>query len=69
VTQPAWVHPHRWRWGRLEPANELSAPVELGGPWGRLSVTGDLFAPGGGVQAAWLSGDRAAERILARNRA
>jgi renalase len=66
AAEPQWTHPHRWRWGRLDAANELAAPLELEGPWGRLFVAGDLFAPGGGVQAAWLSGERAARRILAR---
>jgi len=69
VAEPEWVHAHRWRWGRLDPANELATPLELEGPWGRLTLVGDLFAPGGGVQAAWLSGDRAAQRILANPRA
>jgi renalase len=62
---PEWVHAHRWRYGRLDPTDELAGPLQLSGEWGRLSLAGDLFAPGGGVQASWRSGDRAAERILA----
>ncbi len=32
---------------------------------GRLGLCGDRFAPGGGVQAAFLSGQRLARRLLA----
>ena len=65
--QPEWIHPHRWRYARLDRANELSGPLELQGSWGRVALVGDLFGPGGGLQAAWLSGDRLAGRILSRS--
>lgn len=65
AAEPEWLHAHRWRYGRLDPADELAGPLQLSGEWGRLGLAGDLFAPGGGVQAAWRSGDRLAERILA----
>jgi predicted NAD/FAD-dependent oxidoreductase len=29
-----------------------------------LGLAGDVFTPGGGVQAAWLSGARLAESLL-----
>jgi renalase len=58
AAQPAWVHAHRWRHSRLDRANELAAPLELRVQGSRIGVAGDLFAAGGGVQAAWLSGDR-----------
>jgi renalase len=65
AAEPEWVHPHRWRYGRLDGANQLAGPLQLTGEWGRLGLAGDLFAPGGGVQASWCSGDRLAGRILA----
>jgi predicted NAD/FAD-dependent oxidoreductase len=55
---PSWVHPHRWRYSRLDRANELAAPLELTVGRSRVGVAGDLFSAGGGVQAAWMSGDR-----------
>jgi renalase len=55
---PLWVHPHRWRYARLDRANELAAPLVIPISGSRLGLAGDLFTPGGGAQAAWLSGDR-----------
>jgi renalase len=63
---PEQVHLHRWRYARLDRANELAGPMELHAAGCRVSLAGDLFAAGGGVQAAWLSGDRLASRIQAR---
>jgi renalase len=63
--EPESTHAHRWRYSRLNPADELSGPLQLTGDCGRLSLVGDLFAPGGGVQASWRSGSRLAERIRA----
>ena len=64
--QPLWSHPHRWRHARADATGELAQPVQITFPEGqRLGLTGDVFAPGGGVQAAWLSGSRMAERLLA----
>jgi renalase len=65
VLTPQFQHPHAWRYARLERDNELSQPLCI--PLSRnrrLGVAGDLFAPGGGVQAAWLSGKLLAERLL-----
>jgi renalase len=58
AASPAWTHPHRWRYSRLDRANELTGPLELRFGESRIGIAGDLFSPGGGVQAAWLSGDR-----------
>ncbi len=65
VEQPRFTHPHRWRYARLERGNELAQPIQvkLGGGL-RVGLAGDLFSPGGGVEAAWLSGRRLAERLL-----
>jgi renalase len=65
VGRPAAVESHRWRFARGDRDAELAAPLWLRLPSGaRLGVAGDRFAPGGGVEAAWLSGRRLAERIL-----
>ena len=60
---PQWTHPHRWRYGRLDRANELAGPLELRVGASRIGIAGDLFSPGGGLQAAWLSGERVATRL------
>jgi predicted NAD/FAD-dependent oxidoreductase len=60
---PAWTHPHRWRYSRLDRANELAGPLELRIGVSRIGIAGDLFSPGGGLQAAWLSGDRLGSRL------
>jgi predicted NAD/FAD-dependent oxidoreductase len=60
---PRWTHPHRWRYGRLDRANELAGPLELRVGASRIGIAGDLFSPGGGLQAAWLSGDRLGTRL------
>ncbi len=63
VREPAWTHPHCWRYGRLDRGTELAQPVRFPVPGGgRLGLCGDLFAAGGGVQAAFLSGTRLARR-------
>jgi len=62
---PRFTHAHRWRYSRVDRGNELAGPVLAtldGGQ--RLGLVGDVFAPGGGVQAAWLSGNRLAQRWL-----
>jgi renalase len=65
VARPAALESHRWRFARGDRDAELAAPLWLHLPSGaRLGVAGDRFAPGGGVEAAWLSGRRLAERIL-----
>ncbi|HVP67064.1 MAG TPA: FAD-dependent oxidoreductase [Anaeromyxobacteraceae bacterium] len=64
--RPAHRHPHRWRYARTDWASELAAPLLLqleGG--GRMGLCGDRFSPGGGIEAAWISGRELARRILA----
>ena len=65
AASPRFTWPHRWRLARVERGTELRQPLRLtlsGGQ--RVGVAGEVFAPGGGVQAAWLSGMRLAERLL-----
>jgi len=66
AASPEWIRPHRWRHARLDPANELAAPVVAPLGRSRVGLAGDLFAPGGGVQAAWLSGDRLGQMLSVR---
>jgi hypothetical protein len=62
---PSFSEPHRWRYARTDRGAELSAPLLLGLPGGaRLGLAGELFAAGGGVEGAWISGQRLARRIL-----
>ena len=63
AASPDWMHIHRWKYSRLDRANELAGPLELKVGDSRIGIAGDLFSPGGGIQAAWLSGDRLAERF------
>lgn len=63
---PAAMHPHRWRFARTPAAAELAGPVLVRLPdGGRLAVCGDRFAPGGGVEAAWISGRELGRRLAA----
>lgn len=65
VTRPLWTRAHRWCHARVDRGNELSRPVLTAFPHGgRLGLAGDVFSPGGGVQAAWLSGAALAHRFL-----
>jgi renalase len=64
AASPTWTHPHRWRYSRLDRANELAGPMEVRIGSSRVGIVGDLFSAGGGIQAAWLSGDRLANRLL-----
>ena len=66
VASPLHVHPHRWRYARADPSAELAGPMVLPMPGGgRLAICGDRFAPGGGVEAAWMSGNAAGRRLAA----
>jgi renalase len=63
--KPSWVQAHRWRFARSDRGSELKQPLCLrvrGG--GRVLVTGESFAPGGGIEAAWLAGNASARRLL-----
>lgn len=64
ASTPLWTYPHRWRYARLSPTSELAGPLRIDFPGGaRLGLAGDVFSPGGGLQAAWLSGTRLAGRL------
>jgi predicted NAD/FAD-dependent oxidoreductase len=66
ATRPLWHQSHRWRYARVDRGSELAGPMLLTLPGGgRLGLAGEIFWPGGGVQAAWSSGRRLARRILA----
>jgi predicted NAD/FAD-dependent oxidoreductase len=60
---PLWTHLHRWRYSRLDKSNELTGPLELKIGVSRIGIAGELFSPGGGLQAAWLSGDRLGKKL------
>jgi predicted NAD/FAD-dependent oxidoreductase len=66
AARPATSHPHRWSFARTDRSAELAGPMlfALAGG-GRLGICGDRFAPGGGVEGAWRSGRKLAERLLA----
>jgi hypothetical protein len=64
--EPRFVRAHRWRYARTDRGAEMSGAPLLRLPGGaRLGLAGELFAPGGGVEAAWLSGRSLARHILA----
>lgn len=61
---PLWVLGHRWRFARVDQGCEFSGPMVLAFPGGpRLGLAGEVFFPGGGIEAAFLSGERLAERL------
>ena len=65
AARPLWTQAHRWRYARTERGSELSGPLLLSLPGGgRLGFAGEVFAPGGGVEAAWSSGRTLARQIL-----
>jgi predicted NAD/FAD-dependent oxidoreductase len=65
VARPSIWQAHRWRQARTSPDCELAAPLVLDLAGGRrVGVAGELFAVGGGVQAAWHSGRELARRLL-----
>ena len=61
---PLWTHPHRWRYARVDGANELAAPLQISVGESRVGIVGDLFSPGGGLQAAWQAGDRLGAHLM-----
>lgn len=68
AAEPRFFQAHRWRYARTDLGAELAEPLFFRLPGGaRLGFAGELFAPGGGVEAAWLSGRRLARRILAED--
>jgi len=64
--RPAAIHAQRWRHARTDRSGQMAAPPLFRLPGGaRLGLCGDRFAPGGGAEAAWLSGRELARRVLA----
>ena len=64
AASPLWQQTHRWRYARVDRGSELSSPLLVAFPGGaRIALAGELFAPGGGVEAAFLSGRRLAARL------
>ena len=60
-----WVA-HRWKYGRLGPADHLARPLVFEGEGkGVWALVGDLFDPAGGLQGAWRSGQVLAQRLSA----
>jgi renalase len=69
AANPTTWQGHMWRHARTSTACELAAPLLMDlGRARRLGIVGELFHPGGGVQAAWQSGRQLAYRMLEENR-
>lgn len=65
VAQPRAWQAHVWHHARTSPGCELAGPLLLDLDRGRrMGIAGELFAPGGGVQAAWKSGKQLALRLI-----
>lgn len=68
--QPAWISTQRWRHARLSGGGDLHAPLLVDLPGGgRVGITGEAFAPGGGAEGAWHSGRAMASRLIRREAA
>lgn len=66
AARPVWHQSHTWRYARVDLGSELTGPMLVLLPGGgRLGLAGEIFWPGGGVEAAWSSGRRLAQRVLA----
>ncbi len=66
AAEPRFTHAHRWQHACTDRTAELASPLFLDLPGGaHLGLAGEVFAAGGGVEAAWASGARLAKRILA----
>lgn len=65
AARPLWSQTHRWRFARSDRGSELTRPLLLRLPLGgRVVITGESFAPGGGVEAAWRAGHAGAQRLI-----
>ncbi len=69
---PSSFQAHRWSHARLDGPG-VHAPILLNlpgtpAPGPRLGFAGELFSPGGGASAAWMSGVRLARMILAEDK-
>ncbi len=69
AARPAWTRNHAWRLARTDRGCEFSGPVLVDLPGGiRLGLAGEVFSPGGGVEAAWLSGRKLARKLAGEER-
>jgi predicted NAD/FAD-dependent oxidoreductase len=67
AVSPLWFQSHRWHHARADGGSELSGPIVLKAERAaRIGFAGDAFAPGGGVQAAWISGRALARRLMGK---
>ena len=65
AAEPSWSQNHRWRFSRAEGGPALKEPLYLNpAAHAKIGIAGEAFAPGGGVQGAWRSGNRMAELLL-----
>ncbi len=65
ASRPAWTEAKHWRHARAAAGDELAGPLLLRVPGGgRIGVAGEIFAPSGGVEGAWLSGRALARRLV-----
>jgi renalase len=65
VLHPTATQGHLWRYARVTPDCEMTSPILIDFENSRrLGLAGELFAPGGGLQAAWSSGKLLARRLL-----
>jgi predicted NAD/FAD-dependent oxidoreductase len=65
VERPTTFQTQYWEYARPSPGAQLSSPILVDLKGGRhLGIVGELFALGGGVQGAWYSGRRLAQRLL-----
>lgn len=67
--RPSWTATQRWRFARMTGGDGLTAPILIEFPaGGRIGITGEAMAGGGGVQSAWQAGRRMARRLLEEER-
>ncbi len=65
AASPIVLDTHRWSWARLEGGDELASPLVIRThAGGAIGLAGEYFGAGGGLEAAWISGRRLAERIV-----
>jgi hypothetical protein len=66
---PVNVQTYRWLFSRTDRSTELAGPVlvALGNDLS-LGLAGELFFPGGGVEAAWSSGRALARRLVSQEK-
>jgi len=69
AASPLWSRSHRWQFARADGGSELSGPLLVELPGGsRIGLAGEVFGEEVGVQAAYVSGRRLADRIQGREK-